>query len=315
MPDSRSADTIAAVDLGSNSFHMVVAHRADGRLQIVDRLREPVRLAAGLDSERRLTADAQSRALGALERFGQRLQDLPDANVRAVGTNTLRRARNGAEFIAAAQQALGQAIETISGVEEARLIYLGVAHSLAEDRGRRLVVDIGGGSTELIVGEGFEPLQLESLYMGCVGMSRKYFPGGRIDKEGLRAAELAAGLELQPVQGVFRDLGWTAATGASGTIRAVRAVVTEAGWSDSGITRESLARLRQALLAAGDMGKLKLKGLSDDRRPVFAGGVVILSAIFDALGIEHMTYSDGALREGLLYDLIGRVHDQDIRDD
>lgn len=314
MPDNKPPDTIAAVDLGSNSFHMIVAQRDNGELKIVDRLREPVRLAGGLDAKQRLTEEAQSRALACLERFGQRVRSLAPGAVRAVGTNTLRKARNGAGFIARAQAALGHPIEIISGVEEARIIYLGVANSLAGNGGRRLVVDIGGGSTELIVGEGFEPLHLESLYMGCVGMSRLYFPNGRIKKDGMRGAELAAALELQPVEESFRNLGWNAVTGASGTVRAVRDVVVAAGWSESGITPESLQMLRAAMLDSGDVASLKLKGLADDRRPVFPGGVAILIAVFEALGIERMLVADGALREGLLYDLLGRIRHEDVRE-
>jgi exopolyphosphatase / guanosine-5'-triphosphate,3'-diphosphate pyrophosphatase len=314
VPDNKPPDTIAAVDLGSNSFHMIVAQRDNGELKIVDRLREPVRLAGGLDAKQRLTEEAQSRALACLERFGQRVRSLAPGAVRAVGTNTLRKARNGAGFIARAQAALGHPIEIISGVEEARIIYLGVANSLAGNGGRRLVVDIGGGSTELIVGEGFEPLHLESLYMGCVGMSRLYFPDGRIKKDGMRGAELAAALELQPVEEGFRNLGWNAVTGASGTVRAVRDVVVAAGWSESGITPESLQMLRAAMLDSGDVASLKLKGLADDRRPVFPGGVAILIAVFEALGIERMLVADGALREGLLYDLLGRIRHEDVRE-
>lgn len=314
MPDNKPPDTIAAVDLGSNSFHMIVAHRDNGEFKIVDRLREPVRLAGGLDAKQRLSEEAQSRALACLERFGQRVRSLAPGSVRAVGTNTLRKARNGAAFIAKAQAALGHPIEIIAGVEEARVIYLGVANSLADSGGRRLVVDIGGGSTELVVGEGFEALHLESLYMGCVGMSRLYFPDGRIKKEAMRSAELAAALELQPVEEGFRSLGWKSVTGASGTIRAVRDVVVQAGWSESGITPESLQRLRTALLESGDVGSLKLKGLADDRRPVFPGGVAILIAVFQSLGIERMLVADGALREGLLYDLLGRIRHEDVRE-
>ena len=171
-----STEVIAAVDLGSNSFHMKVARVADGQLAVIDRMRESVRLAAGLNERNKLRVKACQTALDTLGRFGQRLRDIPSNNVRAVGTNTLRRARNGDAFLAEAEAALGHPIEVISGREEARLIYLGVAHSTAPDAGRRLVVDIGGGSTELIIGEQFETLRTESLYMGCVGMSREFFP-------------------------------------------------------------------------------------------------------------------------------------------
>jgi exopolyphosphatase/guanosine-5'-triphosphate,3'-diphosphate pyrophosphatase len=218
------------------------------------------------------------------------------------------------EFLERAQEALGHSIEIISGIEEARLIYLGVAHSLPDPGGRRLVVDIGGGSTELIIGEGFEPRVLESLYMGCVGMSKRFFADGKITKESMHKAMLAARLELQPVKRRYRELGWSLATGSSGTIRAVRDVVANAGWSDNGITPASLHQLRDKLIAAGHVDALRLEGLSDNRRAVFPGGFVVLDAVFDALKIERMLHSNGALREGVIYDLNGRIHHHDKRE-
>ncbi|WJW76854.1 exopolyphosphatase [Thiohalobacter sp. IOR34] len=293
---------------------MIVAQRQDGRLQVLDRLREPVRLAAGLNAEHRLDAAARERALACLERFGQRLRELPSANVRAVGTNTLRRANRDGAFLEEAQAALGHPIEVISGVEEARLIYQGVAHGIAADDGeQRLVMDIGGGSTELIVGEGFRALDLESLYMGCVGMSRRFFDDGLISKERMREAVLAAQLELKTVRRRFRRLGWSKAIGASGTIKAVREIIRAEGWDD-GISAEGLKHLRKALLAAGHVDALRLAGLVEDRRQVLPGGVAILLAAFESLGIERMLVSPGALREGLLYDLLGRIEHSDIRE-
>lgn len=312
-PDNASSPSIAAVDLGSNSFHMIVARMHDGQLRVLDRLREPVRLGAGLDKDLRLLPDARKRALDCLERFGQRLRELGSERVRVVGTNTLRRARD-ADFLEQAQLALGHPIEVITGVEEARLIYLGVAHSLADSGGRRLVMDIGGGSTELIIGEGFNPLRMDSLYMGCVSLSERFFADGKFSKSNFQAAELAAGIELEPITARFRRLGWQLAAGASGTIRTVRELVVEAGWSEQGITLAALRKLRKAMLDAGHIDKLKLKGLSDDRRPVLAGGVAILLVTFEALGIERMLIAQGALREGLLYDLLGRIHHDDVRE-
>lgn len=313
VPDDTKTAPIAAVDLGSNSFHMIVARLHDGQLRVLDRLRDPVRLGAGLGPDLRLEPEVRKRALECLQRFGQRLRELGSESVRVVGTNTLRRARD-ADFLEQAQQALGHPIEVIAGVEEARLIYLGVAHSLAAAGGRRLVMDIGGGSTELIIGEGFTPLRMDSLYMGCVSLSERFFSDGRLSKSNFQAAELAAGLELEPIQERFRRLGWQQAAGASGTIRTVRDMVVEAGWSELGITAQALRKLRKALLDAGQVDKLKFKGLADDRRPVLAGGVAILCATFNALGIEHMVISQGALREGLLYDLIGRLQHDDVRE-
>lgn len=307
-------ETLAAVDLGSNSFHMIVTRLSDDQLVVIDKLREPVRLAAGLDTRHRLDPAAYTRALGCLERFGQRLRDLPAQAVRVVGTNTLRRARGTDDFIRAAQQALGHPIEIISGIEEARLVYLGVSHSLTQTSRQRLVIDIGGGSTELIIGEAFEPRYLESLYMGCVQMSQRYFADGKISKTRMREARTAARLELRPVAAAFRSRGWDSVTGASGTIKAVREVVIGNGWSEHGISADSLRRLRKALVSAGDVNSVQWSALPDTRKPVFAGGVAILSALFDGLQIEQMQVSQGALREGLLYDLLGRIRHEDARE-
>jgi exopolyphosphatase/guanosine-5'-triphosphate,3'-diphosphate pyrophosphatase len=227
----KPSDTVAAVDLGSNSFHMIVARVRDGEMHVLDRLREPVRLASGLDHRGHLDEASIERALACLERFGQRVRDLPEGSVRAVGTNTLRKARMAEGFQERAGEALGHPIEIIGGREEARLIYLGVAHSLADDGGRRLVVDIGGGSTELIIGERFEPLHMESLHMGCVSMGRLYFPEGRVSDTAWRAAEIGARLELQPIAETYRRLGWQDALGASGTLLAVDRILREQGWS------------------------------------------------------------------------------------
>jgi exopolyphosphatase/guanosine-5'-triphosphate,3'-diphosphate pyrophosphatase len=309
----RPREIVAAVDLGSNSFHMIVARTHDGVLTVLDRLQEMVRLGAGLDARNRLTAPARRRALDCLERFGQRLRGLPRGSVRAVGTNTLRRMRNAEEFLVAAEQALGHPIEIIAGREEARLIYQGMASSRPDDGKRCLVLDVGGGSTELILGEGREPLAMESLHMGCVSLSEKYFGDGRIGDKAMRRAETAARLELQPVENQFRR-GWETAIGTSGTIRAVRAVLRAEGWTDGTVTRAALARLRAALIEAGDVDRLALAGLNPERGPVFPGGVAILTATFEALGIERLQVADGALREGLLYDLLGRRAHLDVRD-
>ncbi len=282
-PSGDSAEIIAAVDLGSNSFHMKVARVMDSQLAVIDRMRDTVRLAAGLTERGKLRQKACRKALATLERFGQRLRDVPSSNVRAVGTNTLRRAHNSDAFLVEAEEALGHPIEVISGREEARLIYLGVAHSTAQDAGRRLVVDIGGGSTELIIGRNFDTLRTESLYMGCVGMSREFFAGGAIDARRMRAAELAARQELESVEESYRRLGWNSAVGSSGTVRNVREVLHSQEWSRRGITAKGLRKLRDALIQAGSAERLGLRGLQPERAPVFAGGVAILVAIFDAL--------------------------------
>jgi exopolyphosphatase/guanosine-5'-triphosphate,3'-diphosphate pyrophosphatase len=304
---------MAAIDLGSNSFHMIIAELLDGELRIVDRLREMVRLAGGLDEQDNLDEASRQRALDCLQRFGQRLAGFPAGAVRAVGTNTLRRARSE-DFLRQAQQALGHPIEIIAGVEEARLIYLGVAHGMADNDAMRLVVDIGGGSTEVILGRRFQPLELESLYMGCVSFSQRFFADGKITAKAMKKALIAARLEVQGIEREFRDIGWGEAVGASGTIKAVHEVILANGWSEEGITLGALQRLVEALVAAGDIEKLSLNGLKEDRRAVIAGGVSVLLALFEGLCIERMQVSELALREGLLYDMLGRIRHEDVRE-
>ncbi|HPF57450.1 MAG TPA: exopolyphosphatase [Candidatus Competibacteraceae bacterium] len=310
-----SSDIVAAIDLGSNSFHMIVARIANGQVQTLDRLREMVQLAAGLDSRNRLSEESQLRALDCLARFGQRLRQIPPEQLRVVGTNTLRQARNSTVFLARAEAVLGHNIETISGQEEARLIYLGVVHNVADAAGQRLVVDIGGGSTELILGEKFEIHHLTSLKMGCVSLSRSCFDKGRITESRMREAELLVQLKLEPVREEFRDQGWQVATGASGTIKAIQDVVAREGWSREGITLEALRRLRAALLEAGRPETMAARWqLEPARAQVFAGGFVVLHGLCEALGVERMEVSEGALREGVIYDLLGRIRHEDVRD-
>ena len=315
MNDSTppASEMFAAIDLGSNSFHMIVAREVEGHLQVRDRLRDMVRLAAGLDSRGNLDEAARQRAVECLRRFGQRLSGFQPGTVRAVGTNTLRKARSPG-FLQEAEEALGHPIEVIAGVEEARLIYLGVAHGLPDSDANRLVVDIGGGSTELILGRRFEPLELESLYMGCVSYSQRFFPDGAISEKAMRDAVIAARLELQGIENDYREIGWEQAVGASGTVRAVGEVVRAMGWADDGITLESLRKLAGELVKAGHINNLKLNGMKEERLPVFPGGVAVLLAIFEGLPIGKMQVSDWALREGLLYDLIGRVRHEDVRE-
>lgn len=318
MPDSQPAqnapETVAAVDLGSNSFHMIVGRLDNRQLVVVDRMRDAVRLGGGLLPDKTLSADAWERALESLSRMGQRLRPLPHHAVRAVGTNTMRQIRDGGAFLKAAEDALGHPIEIIGGREEARLIYLGVAHGLAAGDDPRLVVDIGGGSTELILGRGLEAEERESLFMGCVSMTARFFANGKLGEDAMEKAILAARVELRPVRRMFHAGRWQMAVGSSGTIKAIERVVIANGWSSEGITRAALKKLRRALVGAGQLDALRLEGLSDDRRPVFAGGVAVLSAVFKALDIEQMHVSDLALREGLLYELVGHIQHVDIRD-
>ncbi|HET7061253.1 MAG TPA: exopolyphosphatase [Nitrosospira sp.] len=310
--------TLAAVDLGSNSFRLQIARVVGKQLYPLDSLREMVRLAAGLDANRRLNEESQVRALECLRRFGERLRGLPPHAVRAVGTNTLRVAKNAPAFLKKAEHALGFPIEVISGHEEARLIYLGVAHSLPASPNNRLVVDIGGGSTELIIGNRFKPLKLESLYMGCVNYSQRFFPDGKITRAAMRRAELSARGELQGVVSEFSSDHWEEAFGSSGTARALGDIVKLNSFGNDGrdgvITPQGLDAFRSYLLKAGDTKNLEIFGLRDDRAPVIPGGFAIMSAAFSELGIRRMSQGMGALRQGVLYDLLGRFHKHDIRE-
>lgn len=310
---SGDADQLAAVDLGSNSFHMLIARARGGQLEVIDRMKERVQLAAGFDARNNLTHEAQARGLTVLERFGQRLAALESVHVRAVGTNTLRKAKNARQFITAAQRALGHPIEVISGTEEARIIYLGVAHSLADDSGRRLVIDIGGGSTECIIGERFEPRRVESMHIGCVSHTLRWFPDDKLRREQFRDAVTAARVEIETFEREYKRMGWVSAVGSSGTILAIDQILRANGWWDGGITRAGLRQLREAMIAAGRISKLALPGLSAERTGVIAGGLAILMACFKRLEIDRMTVSQGALREGLLYDTIGRNTHEDVR--
>jgi exopolyphosphatase/guanosine-5'-triphosphate,3'-diphosphate pyrophosphatase len=307
-------DLLAAVDLGSNSFHLQVGRVADGQIYPLDTLREVVRLGAGLTSEKRIDRATQARALEALGRIGERLRGLPRSAVRAVGTNALRVAKNAPQFLREARAALGFPIEVIAGREEARLIYLGVAHSMPPSQNNRLVVDIGGGSTEFIIGRGLEPLLTESLYMGCVSYSLEYFGDGKVEKSRMKKAELAARQELAGMVREYRDRGWDEAVGSSGTARAIEAILRENGFADEGITREGLDRLRSLLIKHERADPDRIAGLRKDRVPVLPGGVAIMVAVFDELKIERMAVADGALRHGVLYDLLGRVQHRDMRE-
>lgn len=306
-------DAIAAVDLGSNSFHLIVARIHHGELVVVDRLRESIRLGGGLDENKLLTEEAQETALACLDRFGQRLRSMPRGSVRAVGTNTLRQARNANAFLSRAQSVLGHPIEVIAGREEARLIYLGVAHGLEARDEHRLVVDIGGGSTEVISGKGFDIFNRESLHVGCVSLTNRFFSDGRIKKKRLRAAELEAKLTLQPVSYIFRGAPRDRSIGCSGTVKAIRTVCQQQGWCEQGITRAAMEQLREYFHSVSHFDELTLPGLSEDRRNIFVGGAIVLWAVFDLLDVDYMDVSDLALREGVLYDLIGRIEHTDVR--
>ncbi|OGA68358.1 MAG: exopolyphosphatase [Betaproteobacteria bacterium RIFCSPLOWO2_12_FULL_68_20] len=307
-------DTLAAVDLGSNSFHLLIGRSVDGQVYPLDTLREVVRLGGGLTSEKRIDRATQARALDTLAKFAERLRGFPRQAVRAVGTNTLRVAKNAPQFLREARQALGFPIEVISGREEARLIYVGVAHSMPAAAHRRLVVDVGGGSTELIIGEGLEPQLTESLYMGCVSYSLKYFPDGKIEKSRMKAAELAARQELSGIVRAYRAAGWEEAVASSGTARSIENILRENGFAEEGLTRDGVERLRSLLIKHEKADPDRIAGLRPNRAPVLPGGVAILGALLEELGIESARVSDGALRHGVLYDLLGRVQHRDMRE-
>jgi exopolyphosphatase/guanosine-5'-triphosphate,3'-diphosphate pyrophosphatase len=310
-------ETVAAVDLGSNSFRLQVGRVVDDQIYTLDSLKESVRLASGLMADKRLDPASQARALEALRRFGERLGGLDKGAVRAVATNTLRVAKNADEFLPLAEEALGFPIEVIAGREEARLIYIGASHSLPTSAQKRLVVDIGGGSTEFIIGKRHDPLLMESLYMGCVSYTLRFFPDRKIDKKRLRDAQIAAAKEIELITHDYRRMGWKEAIGSSGSARAIADILEMNRLNpngESGISRTGLDRLCSMLLKAGSAEALDIPGIKSDRLPVLPGGIAIMSAIFEELAIEHMSYADGALRLGVLYDLLGRFHHHDMRD-
>jgi len=317
-PTNRNATSserqLAALDLGSNSFHLLVAQESNGRIQVVDRIKEMVRMAAGLNDDKSLSDDVIKRALDCLDRFSQRLRGLAPEDIRVVGTNTLRKATNAQVFLDEAERLLGTEVEIISGREEARLIYLGVSHALEDTAERRLVVDIGGGSTELILGKRFRAEVMESLHMGCVGMTRRCFADGKLRASQFKDAINLARQELEPVEQVYKEPGWDLAIGASGTILAVQDILSELDPDASAITLDGLKTIRKALIDTRQIDRIDLPGLPSERAPVFAGGLAVLFGIFESLGIENMQATSGALREGLIYDLLGRVQDQDIRE-
>jgi len=305
---------LAALDLGSNSFHLLVAQETAAGIQVLDKIKEMVRLAEGLDEQDRLSDKVAERALACLERFSQRLSGLQQRNVRVVGTNTLRRAQNAAAFLKRAEAALGHPVEIISGREEARLIYLGVSRSIEDNFDRRLVVDIGGGSTELILGRHSEAEQMESLDIGCVGLSERHFGDGRIRPGQFKQAINTASQELAPFVKTFERGNWDTAIGASGTILAAQEVLAQMGGERSGITLQGLEAIREALFEARNISAISIPGLPAERAPVFPGGLAILFAVFRTMGLEAMQATSGALREGLIYDLLGRVQHHDVRE-
>ncbi len=316
MPHTKAKNLslIAAIDLGSNSFHMVVAKVHQDEIRILERLGEKVQLAAGINDERQLNEESMQRGLDCLKRFAQLINGLPLGAVRIVGTNALREARNRNEFIHRAEKILGHPVEVISGREEARLIYLGVSHTLADTPGKRLVADIGGGSTEFIIGQRFEPLLRESLQMGCVSFTQRYFKDGKVTPARYAQAYTAARLEIMSIEHALHRLKWDEAIGSSGTIRAIGVALKANGYGSGEVNAEGLAWLKRKLFKLGDVEKIDFDGIKPDRRAIFPAGLAILEAIFDALELKRMDHCEGALREGVLYDLLGRHHHEDVRE-
>jgi exopolyphosphatase/guanosine-5'-triphosphate,3'-diphosphate pyrophosphatase len=303
----------AAIDLGSNSFRLEIGQMDAGQLRRVEYIKETVRQGNGLDVDRNLTEDAMTRGWECLARFGERIAGFKPNQVRAVATQTLREARNRDEFLAKAKHILGFPIEVIAGREEARLIYLGVSHMLPQSDERRLVVDIGGRSTEMILGRHENATTLESYRVGSVGWSMKYFPDGLWTPSAFKAAEIAAKAVLDEAQILFNRQHWDKCYGSSGTVGAVSDVLTAAGWPEGSVTREGLAWLKDRLLKAQKPDNLRLDAVKEDRKPVIGGGLAVLQAVFDLLQIEEMHSAQGALRHGALFDLIEREGSQDVR--
>ena len=308
-------ELLAAIDMGSNSFHLAIARVDHGEVKKVASMSEKGQLAAGLDENKNLTEAAQQRGLACLARFVGRLSSVQANRLRIVATNALRQAKNGQEFIQKAAEILPKPIEIIAGREEARLIYLGVSHTMANS-GRRLVIDIGGGSTELIIGEEFEPIHTESLQMGCVAYTKAYFPEGEISPKDFDKAVVAARKEMSGIANTYKAEGWDTVVGSSGTIKACRQICINMGWSDDqeSLTRQGLDKLKEKLLKFKHISDMDFDGLKEDRRAVLPAGIAILYAIFEVLNIDKLIYSDGALREGVMYDLLGRFQHEDIRD-
>jgi len=310
LPDGSQ---LAAVDLGSNSFHLIIARAEHGEIRPVEVRAEKVQLGAGLENGR-LNADAIERGLECLSRFAQLLESVEPERIRVVGTNALRVANNRSDFTRPAEDILRTRVDVIYGLEEARLVYLGVAHSLADDAQSRLVVDIGGGSTEFIIGERFEPIRMESLQMGCVSYARNCFEGGLINRDNYRRAYNRARGEALQISHRYHARHWQECVGSSGTLQAIESILVQNGWSETGIGAEALEKLEKKLLKYDTFDDIQLEGLADNRKGVIVPGVAITRALFDALDIELMRTSKGALREGVIYDLMGRLSHEDVRE-
>ncbi len=313
MNDQDTTPSYAAIDLGSNSFHMVVAEPEGDSIRIIDSLRDSVRLGSGLDEKKNLTDETMERSLEALRIFAQRLRDVPCKQFRVVGTNTLRRAKNADIFMAEARSILGRNVEIISGREEARLIYSAVAHTHPDPDHKRLVCDIGGGSTELIVGHGMKPRLMESVNMGCVSVMNKFFSPDKVTNKQFNKAITYGELELQPLKQVYLHSEWDTATGCSGTIKATGRMLAELSITDGVITRKGLRELRQKLVKAGSVDAMGFTSISARRAQVIPGGIAVLSAVMRSLNIDCFEVSQVALREGLIFNMLGKREHTDIQ--
>jgi len=311
---TQSQNIYAAIDLGSNSFHMMVAREVHGQLQVIDKHKEMIRLRSGLDKKGYLTPEAFQRGIECLERFGQLIKNIPGHQVRAVGTNTLRNAKNSQEFLTQARKVLGHEIQIIAGQEEARLIYLGVAHGLPQNDEQRLVMDIGGGSTEYIIGKNFNYQHLTSTEMGCVSITQQFFSKPEISEKRMTKAISNCRQILRPHLIKLTNLGWDSAIGASGSIKSIGTLLKENDWTEGEITLEGMLKLKDALIQAGSIQSASLQGLKEERIPVLAGGLAILIATFEELKIVQMQVSSNALREGLVFDTLGRLFAEDVRE-
>ncbi|WP_239364576.1 exopolyphosphatase [Snodgrassella communis] len=306
-------DMLATIDLGSNSFRLQICHNQSGHLQVVDSIKEMVRLAAGLDEQKNLDQASQQRALNCLARFGERLRGFKPDQVRVVATNTFRVAKNISQFIPQAEAKLGFPIDIIAGREEARLIYTGVVHTLPPKDENMLVIDIGGGSTEFVIGHDLQPAITESLNLGCVSYSMRFFPRSKINNKNFQAAVNSARAEIQRISVALKNIGWKYAIGTSGSARSIRDVIAIGDESTDAITATQMHKIANHIIAAGSIKKAKLEGLKTDRMDVFAGGLAVMIAAFAELNISEMTITDAALRDGVFYDMIGRQLGDDMR--
>ncbi len=318
LPSKKnSTNLVAAVDLGSNSFHLLIGRveTTDQGLEIIsiDNLKAPVKLASGLDQHKILDVDSQVRAITSLERFGERLRSLSPDLVRVVATNTFRVAKNRKSFLEKCENSLGFPIEVISGAEEARLIYNGVSNSLSNDNQTRLVIDIGGGSTEFVIGHNATPEILESVFIGCIKVNKEFFSEYFFDAHVFSKAVFSARKEIQVISSSFKSRGWNVVYGCSGTVKSIHDVLVANNLCSGGVTLEALNKLIDKMIVAKSYNSKKIKGLKSERVSVFSGGLAILYAIFKELKIDRMELSNAALRLGVLYDIVGRGRDGDIR--